>query len=631
MNDSQIAKEKRKFVARLKEARIGDPTAQYDVAVMFANGVGVGKNVVEAFEWTKHAAEKGHVAAQYLLGSAYSGGLGTLKDEYMAFLWLVRAQERGSEKAAFKLSKVLAAEQPALAFKFALDAAEKGLADAQVTVAECLANGMGVESDSEASHQWLQRAAEQGHSSAQFALGQLQMVVGAESSDHAAARTWFRKAARAGHPGAQVALDRLDLDGYGRIQTGPTTKVRAGLRERRSSDTRFLKYVSHGRTDDFYHLGLLYELGHSLERSHKQAKVWFKKAAEQGDVRAQFALANSYEQSEVSKAIPWFERAAAQGHVQAQYELGERLLIGNGLDRDRLAALALLSRSSVQGSSKAQLTLAEMLNESAKDLADTLIVRAAASGEAQAQCAMGDRYRRGIGVTQNWFEATRWYQLAAEQGNAQAQCALAGCFAEGRGVKKDLAIAFLWYEKAAAQDLPQAQWNLGELYATGLPGIEADPKKATMLCKRAANAGFAPARATLAALFAKAKKHDRAFHWWSLAADQGDIEAQFNIAQAYRLGLGVDKDEKKAFAWLLKAAQGGVAAAQSRIGLAYATGEGAALDSIESAKWFQLAAIAGEASAKANFERAKRIIGPAQQAEADRRAQEWIFARENKA
>ena len=68
MSDS--ASDKRNFTRRLKEARIGDPAAQYDVALMYATGVGTGKNVAQAFAWTKAAADKGHIAAQYLLGSA---------------------------------------------------------------------------------------------------------------------------------------------------------------------------------------------------------------------------------------------------------------------------------------------------------------------------------------------------------------------------------------------------------------------------------------------------------------------------------------------------------------------------------------------------------------------------------
>lgn len=622
MSDSASARDKRKFAARLKEARIGDPVAQYDVALMYANGVGVGKNISQTFEWTKAAAEKGHPAAQYLLGSAYLGGLGTLRNEQKALFCFLKAYEFGNEKAAFKLARILATQQPALAFQFALDAAERGLVEAQFNVGDCYACGNGVAADTGQATDWYQRAAAQGYAPALYALGQLQEHASADAQGLAEAGQWYRRAAKMGHPGAQLALDRLDAAGHGR----QGAKHRPGARERRTADTRWSQYAAHGREDDFYHLGLLYETGHSLERNLKQARAWYKKAAELGDARAQYALGRDAEQAQLPQAVAWLHKAALQGHARAQCALAERLFLGLGTEQDPMGALAWYARAAEQGDAQAQFALGDLFKNHAESMAHTALAQAAAGGQAQAQYAMGERCRLGTGVAQNWFEACRWYQMAAEQGDALAQCALAGCYSEGRGVRQDLAHAFAWYEKAAAQNLPQAQWNLGELYATGLPGVKADAKKATTLCKRAANAGFVPAQATLGALFARAKKHDRALHWWSMAAAQGDLEALFNAGQSYRLGLGVQKNETKAFTLLLKAAQGGLAVAQSRIGLAYATGDGVALDVIEAAKWFELAALGGDAAASANWERARKTLSPAQQTEADRRAQEWLLA-----
>jgi len=628
MNDSLTAKDKRNFTRRIKDARIGDPAAQYDVALMYATGVGVGKNVSQAFAWTKSAAEKGHTAAQYLLGSAYGGGLGTPKDEQKALLWFIKAYEHGNEKAPLKLARLFAAAQSTLSFQFALESAEKGLAEAQLTVAEGYLSAVGVPKDTRLALLWYQRAAEQGLPAAQYALAQAHEQGVGVAADVALARQWYREAAGHGHPGAQLALDRLDAAGQGRM--GKSAKSRAGSRERRAVDTRWAAYAAHGRPDDIYHLGLMYELGASVEKNAKQAKVWYKKAAELGHAQAQFALACSFEPSERAQAAAWFGKAAEQGHADAQYALADLQFHGLGVAKDVLSALSGYAQAAEQGNCQAQYAIGKLLQSDTGDVAFAAIARAAVGGQADAQCAMGDRYKQGLGVAQNWFEACRWYQMAAEQDNAVAQCALAACYAEGKGVKKDLAHAFAWFEKAAAHNVPLAQWNLGEMYATGLPGIDPDPKKATLLCKRAANAGFAPASATLGALFAKANKHERAVHWWTLAADQGDLEALFNLGQAYRLGLGVGKDEARAFECLLKAAQGGVAVAQSRIGLAYATGEGAALDPIEASKWFQLAALRGDKAAMANRDRASKAMSPAQLAEADRRVQEWLRSQENK-
>lgn len=620
MSDS--ASDKRNFTRRLKEARIGDPTAQYDVALMYATGRGTAKNVAQAFAWTKAAADKGHTAAQYLLGSAYAGGLGTVKDEQKALYWFIKAYEHGNEKAALKLAKVLATGQPGLAFQFALESAEKGQADAQLMVADCYAQALGAEQDDRQAIAWYQRAAEQGLPAAQFALGQAHERAADVSNDTSLAQQWYREAAAHGHPGAQMALERLDSVGNGRAAA--KGKARAAARERRTSDARWTKYAAHGRPEDLFHLGTMFELGICVEKSTKQARAWYKKAADAGHAEAQFALAHAVEAAEPETAAHWYHAAAVQGHADAQAALAALHMRGNGVAQDGVIALNWYASAASQGHATAQYALAQILNHESDAIAFGAIARAAAGGQAQAQCAMGDRYARGTGVAQNWFEACRWYDMAAQQGDVMAQCALATCYASGKGVKKDMAHAFIWFEKAAAQNLPQAQWNLGELYATGLPGVEADPKKATQLCKRAANAGFAPASATLGALFARAKKHERAVEWWTLAAEQGDLESLFNLGQAYRLGLGVAKDETKAFELLLQAAQGGVAAAQSRIGLAYATGEGAALDPIEACKWMELAAQRGDKAAVANRERARKALGSAQQAEVDRRVREWL-------
>ena len=629
MNESLSASNKQTFTRRLKEARIGDPAAQYDVALMYANGVGVGKDVEQAFSWTKASAEKGHTVAQYLLGSAYSSGLGTPKDWQKALFWFFRSYEHGNEKAALKLGRVLSVEQSALAFQFLIESAEKGVAEAQLAVAESYAHAVGVMQDARLALEWYRRAAGQGLAGAQFALGQAHERGMGIAEDLVVATQWYREAAAHGHPGAQLSLDRLDAVGSGRLKQ--SAKRRVGSRERRTTDTRWIRYAAHGRAEDFYHLGVMFDLGVSVEKSARQARVWFKKAAEAGHADAQFAMARSFESSDLEISVAWYQKAAAQGHADAQAALADLHLRGLGGAPDQMSAVNWYAKAAAQGHATAQFGLATLLQSGRDTIVFDLLSGAAAGGHSGAQCAMADRYAQGKGVAQNWFEACRWYDMAAQQGDASAQCALATCYASGRGVKRDIAHAFHWFEKAAAQNLPQAQWNLGELYATGLPGVEPDPKKATQLCKRAANAGFAPASATLGALFARANKHERAVRWWTLAVEQGDLESLFNLGQAHRLGLGTAKDDAKAFELFLKAALAGVAAAQSRIGLAYATGEGAALDPIEACKWIELAAMRGDKAAVANRARARKLLSPAQQAEAERRAGEWILSQSNKA
>ena len=72
-------------------------------------------------------------------------------------------------------------------------------------------------------------------------------------------------------------------------------------------------------------------------------------------------------------------------------------------------------------------------------------------------------YETGEGVTENSFEAIRWYVEAAESGLLFAQAALGSIYADGVGVPKDNTLAYLWWSLAAAQDHKIAAKNLGIL------------------------------------------------------------------------------------------------------------------------------------------------------------------------
>ncbi len=49
-----------------------------------------------------------------------------------------------------------------------------------------------------------------------------------------------------------------------------------------------------------------------------------------------------------------------------------------------------------------------------------------------------------------------------------------------------------------------------------------------------------------------------AFHWFQLAAAQGNPTAEYNLALAYERGEGVPKDSAEAEKWYTKAAESGV-------------------------------------------------------------------------
>jgi len=109
----------------------------------------------------------------------------------------------------------------------------------------------------------------------------------------------------------------------------------------------------------------------------------------------------------------------------------------------------------------------------------------AEQGDMESQWAMGDLYRFGWGVPQDYGEAVRWYRLAADQGFADAQFTLGVMYAKGQGVPQDVAEAGRWYRLAAVQGHATAQFNLGILHGKG-QGVLQDYVQAHMWASLAA-------------------------------------------------------------------------------------------------------------------------------------------------
>ena len=94
------------------------------------------------------------------------------------------------------------------------------------------------------------------------------------------------------------------------------------------------------------------------------------------------------------------------------------------------------------------------------------------------------------------------------------------------------------------------------------------------------------------------KDDAEAVRWYRLAADQGDVFAQFNLGLMYANGLGVLKDDAEAGRWYRLAAEQGNAAAQFNLGVMYDNGEGVLKDSVLAHMWCNIAGANGNARAR---------------------------------
>jgi serine/threonine protein kinase len=118
-----------------KRAEAGDPSAQYELGMMYSYGRGTKRDGAQALVWLEKAATHGHLVAQSRLGIMLARGAGVKKDEAAAARWLRRAAEQGDIAAQFNLGIMYA-------------------------------HGVGVTQDIAQAMQWYRQAADQGHAGA---------------------------------------------------------------------------------------------------------------------------------------------------------------------------------------------------------------------------------------------------------------------------------------------------------------------------------------------------------------------------------------------------------------------------------------------------------------------------------
>lgn len=148
------------------------------------------------------------------------------------------------------------------------------------------------------------------------------------------------------------------------------------------------------------------------------------------------------------------------------------------------------------------------------------LIKSALAGDVYAQNRLGDLYREGDDVEQNYSEALQWYQRAADQNDANGFNNVGSMYLHGLGTEANAEKAVEYYHQAAACGLPTAQYNLGLCYKLG-KGVPVNLSEAGK--------------------------------WLECAAKAGDAYAQNDWGVMLRFGIGVEKDIVDAAYWFLEA------------------------------------------------------------------------------
>jgi TPR repeat protein len=107
-NEAGVAYEdgdyKKAFQLLERSAKAGHARAQYNLGVMYDNGLGVISNPKKAIEWFRKAASQGNDDAQFSLGVAYTLGTIVSKNYDKALAWYHKAAEQGQSDAQNNLA-----------------------------------------------------------------------------------------------------------------------------------------------------------------------------------------------------------------------------------------------------------------------------------------------------------------------------------------------------------------------------------------------------------------------------------------------------------------------------------------------------------------------------------------------
>jgi TPR repeat protein len=256
--------------------------------------------------------------------------------------------------------------------------------------------------------------------------------------------------------------------------------------------------------------------------------------------------------------------------------------------------------------------------------------RRAEEGDAKAQYDLGRIYMFGLGVSQDYQQAAKWYEHAAEQGLAAAQFMIGFLYEQGKGVPRDYARALDYYRSATEQGHTTAANNLATLYLHG-QGTRKNISTALKWYQFSAEHGDANGQCNLGTLYFDGdgvpKDYHEAAHWFRVAAEQGFPPAENKLAFLYFTGQGVVQNYGEAVEWMSRAAEQGYAQAQINLGDLYVEGKGVSLDYVAAYMWYCLGS--ADPRAAARIRNLSGLITYKQRIEGGNRASTWLSSHQN--
>jgi len=337
-------------------AKQGDELSQFYLGVMYSRGEGAEKSGSKAIEWYIRSAKQGYAPAQFNLGAAYLDGSSGVVDKQKAAAWWQMA-------------------------------AKQGFVQAQYNIASLYCRGIGVSRDMEQCKFWYRRAASNGDTRARKMLDYIinsekgrvsneqtvepnvvshsdkKILTDADEKAEQQPQTEYSSAQSAAdmgdEPAAVVKGSLHEERQRNKQEQNPevrkiTSQEQIMLRRAQSAFTRnnyikshdiWLPLAESGIAEAQYSLGFLYQSGWGPERDIYKAVLWYTRAAEQNEARAQFNLGvlllngEDNVKKDIETGVLWLTRSAENNNTRAKEFLIGLYSIGKyGIKKSRLKA-----------------------------------------------------------------------------------------------------------------------------------------------------------------------------------------------------------------------------------------------------------------------------------------------------
>jgi TPR repeat protein len=255
------------------------------------------------------------------------------------------------------------------------------------------------------------------------------------------------------------------------------------------------------------------------------------------------------------------------------------------MDEKMLEELDRLKEKADEGDERAMHDYAMLIVNDEPQVAFRYMKMAAELEDPRAMNDLGVYYATGVGCIEDRDMGVSYFKKAAEYGDANGQRNYALAVEDS-----DPKLAYRYMIMAANQKNRDAMNDLGLYYKHGM-GTNVNKDKAIEWTKKAADLGDDNGSRNYANLVYDIRPEE-AFKYMFFAANKGNIDAKYDLAQFYKNGIGISPCEDKYLELLKEAALEGDMIAQKEYAL-LKVGE----DPINAFKFMQEAAFKGDIEA----------------------------------